>query len=79
MPKFVYRCEKGHEFDAIVSRYEGFDTLMCEEADDDPTAKILTNDGEQLVCGRDAHRIDEKSVPSRRNPEHGIQRNSLGQ
>ena len=72
MPKFVYRCEKGHEFDALVPRYEGYEALTCEEADDDPTAKILTNDGEVLVCGRDAIRVDEKSIPSRRNPAYGI-------
>lgn len=78
MPKFVYRCEQGHEFEALVPRYEGYDALMCEEQDADPTAKILTNDGEQLVCGRDAKRMDEKSVPLKRNPEHGIQKNGFG-
>jgi len=72
MPKFVYRCPKGHEFDALVPKYEGYEAVMCEEADDDPTAKILTNDGEILVCGREAVRQDHKSIPGRRNPAHGI-------
>jgi hypothetical protein len=79
MPKFVYRCPKGHEFEFIAPRFEGYETVICEEPSSSPTAKILTDDGEILVCGRKAKRdLVKSSNPARRNPEHGIQKNSHG-
>jgi len=75
MPKFVYKCPKGHEFEFIAPRFEGYETVMCEEPSGSPTAKILTDDGEVLVCGRKAKRdLVKSSNPARRNPDHGIQR-----
>lgn len=73
MPTYTYNCGK-HEFELLVPRFEGSESVLCEEPDEDGKAKLLTYDGETIVCGRWATRQDDKSVPARRNPDRGIQR-----
>jgi hypothetical protein len=74
MPKFFYRCPHGHEFERLVPRFDGHETVLCEIPDTMGRVKILEDDGiDIVVCGQDAKRQHEKSIPAKRAPYHGIQ------